>query len=427
MGVAFFLNMKDNEFSLFTLQTLEGVLMIKDKFSPKSMKKSNMELVLSIILKNQPISRANISKMTKLSRAAVSSIVKSLLDGEFISEIGIDEKQEGAGRKGILLKGNNDFVTVGFDINSYLDRLIVLDINGNIVERSQFSRKNTDFIQEIKDSLKTFFSTSKFNKSVKSVGIAFPGFVSEKENVIAITPYLKNKNNFSALKELEKIFGIPFKFENKAKLMTIAEKNYGHGRESKNMLFINISTGIGSGLFIDGKMYKGSSDLSGEIGHFKVIDEGGDECVCGSKGCLETVLSNWGLVRKYNKLALSRIEDQYRSDIVVERALKGDEIAIKVVEEAGHYLGFVLANVANVLNLDLIVVGGSNPVRNLGIFKQKLLKDFDRYSLGVIRREVSIKFSELGEDIAAIGAARLGIEFCVDRTLKSMIQREVRI
>ncbi|MGC9218022.1 MAG: ROK family transcriptional regulator [Athalassotoga sp.] len=402
--------------------------MVKDKFSLKSMKKSNTELILSIILKNQPISRANISKMTKLSRAAVSSIVQNLLDEGFISEIGVDREQTGTGRKGILLEGNRNFVTVGFDINSNLDRLICLDINGNVVEKAQFTRKNVDFIEEIRDSLKMFFSSSKLKgKNIKSVGIAFPGFVSEKENIIAITPYLRNENNFSALKELENTFGIPFRFENKAKLMTIAEKNYGYGKDSKNMLFINIAVGIGSGLFIDGKMYKGSSNLSGEIGHFKIMDEDGDECVCGSRGCLETVLSSWGLVKRYNKFAVSKIEGQYRSDVVVERALEGDETAVKVIEEAGHYLGFVLANISNVLNLDLIVIGGSNPVRNCDIFKQKLVKDFDRYSLGVIRREVEIKFSELGEDIAAIGAAQIGIEFCVERTLKNIVQKEARI
>jgi predicted NBD/HSP70 family sugar kinase/biotin operon repressor len=415
--------LKDNKFDLFVLQTYCGGFMVKDKFSLKSMKKSNTELILSIILKNQPISRANISKMTKLSRAAVSSIVQNLLKEGFISEIGVDREQTGTGRKGILLEGNHNFVTVGFDINSNLDRLICLDINGNVVEKAQFTRKNVDFIQEIRDSLKMFFSSSKLKgKNIKSVGIAFPGFVSEKENVIAITPYLKNENNFSALKELENTFGIPFRFENKAKLMTIAEKNYGYGKDSKNMLFINIAVGIGSGLFIDGKMYKGSSNLSGEIGHFKIMDEDGDECVCGSRGCLETVLSSWGLVKRYNKFSVSKkIEGQYRSDAVVERALEGDETAVKVIEEAGHYLGFVLANIANVLNLDLIVIGGSNNIRNSKIFKQKVLNDFDKYSLGIIRREIRIEFSQLGEDIAAIGAAQLGIDFCVERTLKNMI------
>ncbi len=396
--------------------------MVKDKFSLKSMKKSNTELILSIILKKQPISRANISKMTKMSRATVSSIVLNLLNEGFIVEIGTDREQIGTGRKGILLKGNHDFVTVGFDINSDLDRLICLDINGNVVEKAQFTRKNFDFIKEIRDSLELLFSSSKLrDKKIKSVGIAFPGFVSQKENVIAITPYLKNEINFSALKELENIFGIPFVFENKAKLMTIAEKNYGHGKDSKNMLFINLAIGIGSGLFIDGKMYKGSSNLSGEIGHFKITDNGGDECVCGNKGCLETVLSSWGLVKRYNKFSASKIEDGYRSDIVVERALEGDAPAVRVIKEAGHYLGFVLANISNILNLDLIVIGGSNPIRNCDIFKQQLFEDFDRYSLGVIRREVGIKFSELGEDIAAIGAAQIGIEFCVERMLKNII------
>ena len=203
--------------------------------------------------------------------------------------------------------------------------------------------------------------------------------------------------------------------ENDSRAMTYGEYICGVANNEKNMLFINVTWGLGMGMILDGKLSYGKSGFSGEIGHFPLLNN--DQiCHCGKTGCLETGASGSAIhrifIEKLREGRASLLSDKYNKDEeislmdIINAVKEEDVLAIEVVEEIGTVLGRALAGLINIFNPELVVIGGI--VANAGEYLLLPVKSaIQKHSLNLVNKDTTIKFSKLGEKAGPVGACML--------------------
>ena len=240
-----------------------------------------------------------------------------------------------------------------------------------------------------------------------AIGISGGGPLDPQRGLILNVPNLPGWVNVPITSILERKLGAPAWIENDANACAVAEWLRGAGRGTRNMVFLTCSTGIGAGLILDGRLYRGSRYLAGEAGH-QVIVPGGLPCGCGNRGCLEAYASGAGIARRLEALRGTDSGLPGTAREVVERARAGDAFSIRFLVETGEYLGMGLANVVFLLNPERIVLG------TIAVGAGALLLDPAREALSrlvwpPLLEGLEIVPAELGEDLgdhAALSVAR---------------------
>jgi glucokinase len=256
-------------------------------------------------------------------------------------------------------------------------------------------------------------------KNIKAVCLGVPGTVNPISGVIGIAPNL-GLNNFNIKKMLEAEIPFPVLIENDVNLGALGVKNFGVGKKAKNMLAVFVGTGIGGGLIIDGKLYRGSNFVAGEIGHM-LIEKKGPKCGCGRKGCFEAVASRTAIVKKiiedikYGKQSeLSKMVksgDRVKSKSLASAVKSGDKVVQKRIKEGCNVIGGVLASITNLLNLDMIVLGGGM-IEAIDFYMLTLIEEsFYEHVLNDSAKGLKIVASKLGDDAALYGGISLAEEF----------------
>lgn len=200
------------------------------------------------------------------------------------------------------------------------------------------------------------------------IGIGAPGPLDRANGIVVVAPNLGWKN-FPLRERVTSRFGLPATLDNDANCATVGEWWLGAARGGRNVVGITIGTGIGGGLIFDGKLYHGSSDVAGEIGH-TTIDVSGRHCNCGNYGCLEAYASGPAIATRAREALLREDTasllptmvdaqlDRITAELVYEAARKGDGLANEIVRDTARYLGAGIANLLNVVNPDVVVVAG---------------------------------------------------------------------
>ena len=256
-------------------------------------------------------------------------------------------------------------------------------------------------------------------KNIKAVCLGVPGTVNPISGVIGIAPNL-GLNNFNIKKMLEAEIPFPVLIENDVNLGALGVKNFGVGKKAKNMLAVFVGTGIGGGLIIDGKLYRGSNFVAGEIGHM-LVEKKGPKCGCGRKGCFEAVASRTAIVKKiiedikYGKQSeLSKMVksgDRVKSKSLASAVKSGDKVVRKRIKEGCNVIGGVLASITNLLNLDMIVLGGGM-IEALDFYLLPLIEEsFYEHVLNDSAQGLKIVASKLADDAALYGGISLAEEF----------------
>jgi glucokinase len=202
---------------------------------------------------------------------------------------------------------------------------------------------------------------------LRAVGIACPGWVDLVEGVVAGAPQLKGWRNVPLVRIMRERLGTEVVMENDANAAALGENVFGAGRGTRHMIYITVSTGVGGGIIIDGKLYGGARGSAGEIGH-TVIDPSGAGCGCGNYGCLEALASGTAIARlgaeaeahgDSPKLTeIKRRDGRITSRAVADAAEKGDAASREIYAQAGRFLGMALANLVNIFSPELILIGG---------------------------------------------------------------------
>jgi glucokinase len=254
---------------------------------------------------------------------------------------------------------------------------------------------------------------------VQCAGIAVPGPVDRNQGIVISTPNM-GLVDFPLKRDLESKWGIPVFIENDANAGTYGEFRRGAGRGKKNVAGIFIGTGIGGGIVIDGKLYCGSAGYAGEIGHI-IIMEGGPLCGCGQYGCLEAFASRTSMAKDAIAAAVAgNIPAAYKvagSDFklykskVFDICLKeGDARIQSIVDRAAYHMGIGMANLVNILNPELIVLGGGIADRIGEPYLRAVRKSMEDHLMQGIAKTISVALSELKELAIPIGAACIAVE-----------------
>jgi len=291
----------------------------------------------------------------------------------------------------------------------------LLDTTGKII----LKRKKEISDYTVEDVIETIFSESEtllkqaqnesgFNGDLCAVGVSIPGLADPERGIWVYSPFSKI-SDFNIREVLEKKFKCPVYIENDGNICVLGEKRFGIAKNENDFIWITVSNGIGSGLFLDGKLYPGASGNAGEIGHFKVVDNG-DPCPCGGKGCLETYGAAPGIVRRYKKLAG---EQKNITALEISELARGrDRNALKVFEEEGFFLGKGIAAAVNILNVPLVVIGGGVS-GSFDLFEPSMkqaIRDFIFYEANKNLRVVKTALGYEASLISAGACALYGME-----------------
>lgn len=255
-------------------------------------------------------------------------------------------------------------------------------------------------------------------KDIKAVCVGVPGSVNPYTGIIGIAPNLGVKN-YNIKAELEKFINIPVFIENDVNLGALGIQRFELTEKSLNTFVMFIGTGIGGALILDGKIYRGSNFFAGEIGHMHVLDNG-HLCGCGKKGCLEAEAGRLAIVRnimasvKKNKKTFiykTIVEKKaVKSKAIAEAIKKKDPIVMKHVKDASVHIGSAAANIATLLNLDTIVLGGG-VIEAAGPFMLPIIKkSFMEKVFSDAGKGVKIISTKLGDDAALYGGVALAEE-----------------
>lgn len=321
----------------------------------------NQTLLLHLIRDKQPISRAEIAKITGLRAGTISSIVNRLIENGAIYE-GAEGPSSG-GRKPtyLYINGENAYV-LAIDIGVHDTVYAVSDFGGRILMQKSLVTEGkaenflTKLAEEIKETINKNYSRAKF----AAVGVSVPGLIRRETGEVAVSPNLE-WNNTPVKSILEKILKLPVYVENDANAAAFSELWYGPLDEIKvkTLLYILVVDGLGTGLIIDGRLHVGSQIGLGGFGHMS-IEPNGEVCSCGRKGCWETLASESATIARYHRL-MNNKNGSITTSItdLIAFANRGDEKALAALKATAEYLGEGITNLAHGLSPEIIVIGGN--------------------------------------------------------------------
>ncbi|MGZ7443953.1 ROK family protein [Paenibacillus sp. TH7-28] len=368
-------------------------------------KKMNKTIVLDTIRQRQPLSRADISAAIGLNKATVSSLVSELIDSRLVAEIGPGESS--GGRKPTLLLFNRSAgYAIGIDIRVNDLLAVLVDLEGNVLQEKTAALTDSSPDSVLEQIRKTIRQLAKklpdSAYGIVGIGIGVPGLVDEKSRVVS-APNL-GWNQVDLLGPLAAEFGANIHIDNEANAGAIGEKLYGAGRDALNLIYLSIGIGIGSGIIVGGELYRGTSNFSGEVGHMTVAEDG-PLCRCGNRGCWETLASEKALLDRASKLWGHAVPDLEQ---IVRLAREGDPEAVRLLNETGAQLGIGLANLVNILNPELIVIGNRLSLAG-DLLQEAMLETLENRSLSYHRKKSHVAFANLGIRSTALGAASMPI------------------
>jgi glucokinase len=251
---------------------------------------------------------------------------------------------------------------------------------------------------------------------VGGIGVGIPGLVNRKTNRIEVMPNLPALSHIDITTDLSRETGLPVILDNDANAAAYGELQAGAARGRQDVFFVALGTGIGAGLIINGQIYRGAAGFAGEFGHM-TIDPEGIECACGNIGCLETIASGPNIVRRtrerlyrdrtssLSRLAIPR-DREFTAEDIAHAASEGDEMAQVMMERTGMFLGIALAAVINLLNVEMVVMGGG--VMEAGeLILKPTIKETRRRAFPPSFNSCEIVIAKLGATAGMIGAALL--------------------
>lgn len=335
-------------------------------------RKLNTSLILDCLRTRGPISRARLSAVTGLNRSTVSSLINDLLEENLVREIGLEPS--GRGRPGMLLELSPDGgCAVGVEIGVDFISVFLTDFVAQVLWRQRVSSDPDDgqgvILERAEAIVQAALEIGK-DRGLRplGIGVGVPGLVDVRQGSLMFAPNLHWRN--VPLRQMwTQRFNLSVFVENEANAAALGEYYFGVARDVQSLIYLSAGVGLGGGIIIKGKLFRGSGGYAGEVGHM-TIDPNGEPCGCGKRGCWETVVGPRAIVRQVREALETNAESQIRTlvqddlssidvDVVVRAAQAGDNVARKALEEVGVQLGIGIANLVNAFNPEMVVLGGA--------------------------------------------------------------------
>ena len=370
-------------------------------------KELNKSIAVKILRNHKSISRTQISKVSGLNKATVSSIVDELIDSGLAVEQG--RGHSAVGRRPVLLHFNaRAGYAVGIEVAVGYLRGVLTDLAGNPIEiihqPFENSNKTKVALEQINDLISNLIKLApESSLGILGIGIGVPGLVNFSKGIILNAPNL-GWTDFPLRSMLETQWNFPIFVDNEANAGVLGEKQFGIGKDVSNLVYISAGGGLGTGIIVANELIRGADGLSGEFGHM-TIETQGLRCSCGNRGCLETYASERYLTERYRQMTGFSID----FDTIVEKLNNHDDDAIEAVHSAGHYLGIGISNIINAINPTLVIIGnrfadlGMHLVNSVNhtIQERCFIKPYS---------SVTVHLTELGANACSIGAASLVLD-----------------
>ncbi|WP_438444500.1 ROK family transcriptional regulator [Gorillibacterium sp. sgz5001074] len=378
-------------------------------------KKINKSIVLELLQKQSPISRASLAKLTGLTKATVSTLVAELMEENLLYEIGTGESS--GGRKPVMLVFRQDAgYAIGVDLGVNYIHAVLTDLKGEIIHEVRRGLKGgasqETVLRELKGCLRTLIAAAPESPyGIVGIGVGVPG-ITDHQGSVLFAPNL-GWRNVPLQRLLEEEFRMPVTIDNEANAGAVGEREFGAGRGVSNLIYISIGIGIGTGIILKNELYRGTSGYSGEMGHIS-IQADGKPCRCGNIGCWELYASENALLEEASSLLP---EDRKELEELVKLAEAGSPEATALFERAGYYLGVGITNIINIFNPELIIIGNrfAHAERFLGAAVRRVI---DTRSLPYHREKLRLEFAGLGSRSCVAGASSFAVSrFFADRRI----------
>lgn len=388
----------------------------------------NLSSVLRCLQDGAPLSRSQVADLTGLNKTTVSSLVEELFELSLVREVGLDTSR--GGRPARLLDLNPDAgYVIGVELGVDFVSVILADFVGTVIARlhtdidpmdpqDRIIARTLRLIDEVRESEDT--DTAR----ILGIGLALPGMVDVTNGVLLFSPNLQWRN--VALEQvLRDHTGLPVFVENDANAAAIGEHLFGIARRVHDFVFVVAGIGIGVGLFLNGELYRGAGGLAGEIGHTSLTVERSRPCRCGNRGCWEAFANQYSLIERARALLEvgreSRIP-RFRGDgkgplslsQIVRAAEMDDRVAREAIAETGSAIGLGVANLINVFNPSMVVIGGT--MSEAGDYLLPAIGQVvEERALADARRQVEVKLSAFGANASVMGAVALVVRATLSR------------
>ena len=382
-------------------------MMKKSGTNSTNMKLDNRRLILSIIRKN-PISRAELARKTGLTRATVTLLIDEMVNIGIVMET-VTARAD-FGRKPVLLDLNpSSYYIVGVYISREGCSVGVVNIKGELLlqheaefeVKSNFDENINNIIEGIK---KVMADSGLAEDKLLGIGVSSPGPVDINNGIILNPPNFDAWHNMNIVGELKKTFQLDIFLDNNASSLTLAEKNYGRGVEFSNFMLMVVDTGIGAGIIINDKLYRGVGGFGSEIGHTS-IDLNGRVCNCGNIGCIEAYASMPAVIsdiQQYDKSIKSWKQ-------VIDKASEGDKFCAETIIKEARYLSVGIVNVMNLLELEAIILTGDISYKSK-LLIDKISEDVNNFAITRNIHKFQVLNSPIKEESKVVSAAAIILE-----------------
>jgi glucokinase-like ROK family protein len=384
----------------------------------------NISTVLRNIHTNAPISRAQLAARTGLNKSTISSLVEELLEFRLIHETGINSI--GTGRPSTMLEINPQAgCIIGVELGVDFVAAALTDFVGNVLWRRSVNADPSASPEMILDQTLDLVSNAataslQTGLPLFGIGVATPGMVDLREGILIFAPNL-HWHNIPLRKLFSERFHLRVFIENDANAAAVAEHLFGVARQCSDFIFVFAGVGIGGGLFLNGKLYRGKNGFAGEIGHSPIMTAGVQSpCHCGNLGCWETYANQYSIIQRTQ----ARLEVRRASlipglmaqqnvplsiSIIKQAADAGDLEAIEAFADAGKAMGQGFATLINFFNPEKIILGG--PLSLAGNYLLPAIQDaVIRHSLPVVNQKMEVVLSHFGTDASLIGAISIVVD-----------------
>jgi len=394
------------------------------KQSQSNVKQNNIKLVLETIIKNEPLSRADIVHITRISKPTISNLIEELLNKGLISEIGVGKSK--GGRKPILLKFNStNKYFLAFKMGRVGFRIAISDLKGNIINKLNGEFKVDISFQDrlltLKNNILKILKVSKvsLNSLLKVVCIA-PGVYVEMGKELKWVPYNSKNEHYDIKEFFRKLFNKDININHSTKMSLLGEKIVGKAKGFKNVIYIDFAYGLGCSIMVNGDLYFGSQKSAGEIGYFySGLEEFNESKIIPSEfGNLEMQISGKALQKKgveaakknKNTIILELADsnlDKISAKTIFKAALFNDQTAYKILKESFRYFNMAICNLINLLAPEVVIFGGG--FSNAGDFLLTFIQDEIKDKVLILPK---LEVSNLKNDASIIGS----LHYLIDHT-----------
>ena len=311
-----------------------------------------------------------------------------------------------------------DRVVIGVDLGGTNTRTALVARNGDILEKQKEETLAAEGHEKVIAKLignidRQRANADQYGRRVAAVGVGAPGVIYEQTGVVVKSPNFPDWNDLPLKQILERELKLPVFIENDANAAALGEQWRGAAKDIRSMIFLTLGTGVGGGIILDGRIWHGADGMAGEVGHMTIIPDG-RSCGCGNRGCLEMYASSRGIVMTFKAMCAGKhLDAEDRKEVtsaqIYQAARNGDAVAHLVMKDMGRYLGIGVANLINIFNPEMVVIGGGVKAA-WDLFIDATREEVRKRAFTYAAERTKIVPSMLGDEAGMVGAAAVAFQ-----------------